>query len=58
VHVDSPDALSVDDNLAPPLWGLRQRRAQTASDKHQGRASSMAKHFSSVCQHLRFPLSI
>ena len=55
MHVDSPHALSIDDDLAPPLRGLRRRRAQTASDKRQSRASSMAKHFSSVCQHLRSP---
>jgi hypothetical protein len=55
VHVDSPNALSVDDDLASPLRRLRRRRAQTASKKHDSRASSMAKHFSSVCDHLRFP---
>jgi hypothetical protein len=54
VHVYSPNALSIDDDLASPLRGLRRRGAQTASDKRQSRASSMAKHFSSVCHHLRF----
>jgi len=27
VHVDRPNALSIDDDLAPPLRRLRQRRA-------------------------------
>jgi hypothetical protein len=57
VHVDSPNAPSIDDDLASPLWRLRRRGAQTASDEREARqrASSMAKHFSSVCHYLRFP---
>jgi hypothetical protein len=55
VHVDSPNALSVDDDLASPLRRLRRRRAQTASKKHESRADSMPEHFSSVCDHPRFP---
>jgi hypothetical protein len=58
VHVDSPNALSVYDDLASPPWRLRQRRArQTASDEGETRqrTSGMAEHFSSVCHHLRFP---
>src|SRR5580704_1145909 len=58
VHVDGPDALSIDDDLAPPLRRLRRRRVrQTASAKRETRqrASTTAEHFSSVCHHLRSP---
>jgi len=58
VHVDGPDALSIDDDLAPPLRRLRRRGVrQTASAKREARqrASTMAEHFSSVCHHLRSP---
>jgi hypothetical protein len=55
VHVDSPNTLSVDDYLPSPLRRLSQRRAQTASNKRESCASSMAEHFSSVCRHLRSP---
>jgi hypothetical protein len=59
VHVDSPNALSIDNHFATPLRRLRQRGSrQTASDKRETRqrAGSTAEHFSAVCHHLRFPL--
>src|SRR5438045_7875353 len=59
VHVDSPNALSIDDDLASPLRHLRQHRArQPACDKRETRqrAGSTAQHFSPVCHPLRFPL--
>jgi hypothetical protein len=58
VHVDSPNAPSIDDDLASPLRRLRQSAArQTAPDKREAhrRAGSMAERFSSVCNYLRFP---
>src|SRR5689334_2061566 len=59
VHVDGPNALSIDDNFTSLLRRLRQRRAhQTGTDKRKTcqRARSMAEYFSSVCHYLRCPI--
>jgi hypothetical protein len=58
VHVDGPNAASIDDNLAPPLWLLRQRGTHHATPaKRDGRqgTSSTAEHFSTVCRQLHSP---
>jgi len=60
VHVDGPNALSVDHDLASSLRRLRKRGAhQTASDKRKTRqcASSRPEHFSTIHRHLHFPRS-
>jgi hypothetical protein len=42
VHVDSPNAPSIDDDLASPLRRLRRRGAQTASDEREARQRTTA----------------
>jgi hypothetical protein len=58
VHIDSANALSIDDDLASPLRRLRRRRArQTAPDERETRqrAGGTAEHLPPVCRHPRFP---
>src|SRR5215831_4756313 len=57
VHVDGPNAFSVDYDLTTPLRGLRQSRGQQATSNEyraSQRTSRSAEHFPSV-RHQHFP---
>jgi hypothetical protein len=58
VQVNGPNALSIDNDFTSPLRRLRQGGVhQAASDRRKpGQcAGSLAEHFSTVRDHLRFP---